>query len=153
MPDAIDILASGAAHGNVTSTLHGQTPLPTGWKRGEIPLALQKKGDGVDVSDYATLRLSLDVTSLLSARGYENGDPLGCALHVAVEHLVDGAWLPLHRFNSMRHPGSQTAIVSAFGTQVRASWYIARTNPEQTHDVPPTVTWGLTASAAPSLPA
>lgn len=154
MADQIEILAS-ANNGNVPHSLHGLTPILDGWDGGRIPLHLQKKGSGVDVSVYNTLKLALTITSMTNRHGGggENGNMNAARLHVTLEHLVGGAWQELHRFDPMDSPVTQYAVVSGFGEQVRASWYFARPgDPTATIRDEVAITWGLTADATPDQP-
>lgn len=150
MPDPITILAPGN-HGNVASELaHAKsyTRKLAGSVNNYVPPGAQQKSAPVDVADYSTLRLTLDVTSMTNRHGFENAS----SLHVMLEHSDDGlSWSELYKFGPMNAPGKQRAVIGAFEGTVRASWFHVRHGAEeQGIDDEVTIMWSLTGEATPA---
>lgn len=151
MPDAIEIMTEGD-HGNADVITSGVTPQLAFYRGGSVPYEKQAKGDAVDVSDYAQLRLALNVVSMTSNAGDENGRPDAAALHVGLETSADGVtWALIMPFPPQRTPVSARVTISNFERYVRASWWYARHGSEADgirDDV--RFTWSLTADAVPA---
>ncbi len=151
MTDSIELMSAGD-HGNVAAVLPPKsvTPSLAGWSGGSVPAGAQRKGDVIDVSEHTMLRLTLDVSSMANRHGEEEGLPHRARLYVSVEHLLGGRWETLHAFDPMDARGRQSAVLTGFGTSVRASWYFARPGiPHHTITEGVAFTWSLTGDALP----
>jgi hypothetical protein len=154
MADTVSVLTS-ASHPNVATEMRGFTPHLAGWHSGAVPLALQVKGDAVDVSDYSTLRVILDVTSCSNraGAGKEQGVLDAAVLRVTLEtRPVGGKWRPLRAFephHAANGPGSQRIVISDHDEEIRASYFFARSNVPGTITDEVAFTFAITAAALP----
>jgi hypothetical protein len=151
MTDSINIMAAGD-HGNVATVMGGTTPQIAGYHGGSVPYEKQAKGNAVDVSEYAQLRLNLTIASMTGRGGDENGRPDAATLHVGVETSADGvSWALIMPLLPARTPVSQRVTISNFERYVRATWWYGRAGSEA-DGINDNVrfNWSLTADAVPA---
>jgi hypothetical protein len=152
MPDPIEILPE-AAHPNVPAVKAptSYTTMLAHYEGGHIERKHQRKGEIVDVSGYALLRVALNLTDTTNRNGSELGTGNPAALHAAIEHHDGHGWKLLHQFDPMSEIGSQPVALSSFFGLIRASWWYARPgDPIRTVSDEVAMTFSITGDALPS---